>query len=36
MDKEALFSDEFLKNFKSGEEFQSFMKNFTAEGWKSF
>lgn len=32
MDKEELFSDEFLKSFKSGEEFQSFMKNLHRRG----
>lgn len=32
MDKEKLFTDDFLKNFKSGEEFQSFMKQLHRRG----
>lgn len=32
MNKEELFSDEFLKSFKSGEEFQSFMKDLHRRG----
>lgn len=32
MNKEALFSGEFLKSFKSGEEFQSFMKDLHRRG----